>query len=226
MSESPDDSQSEPTEIEDPESYVNHRRLKSIFDIRERLHEQRTQIVASRHDRSVSEYESLSAYRALVSSYIVETEPIFGRFDGGNELLTKSDFGETVVTPRTSYEFSKPHGNQDLTLDVSADPDIDANRVDISWQRTSSPQEELEKVYSHDGLVSLLNHPDPLVGQWDIPVKLHDRYHRHNHTVKQQVGFQVLDTMVRAINNYLAQIGFEVSPNDEQDNLHLSLDDS
>jgi hypothetical protein len=157
----------------------------------------------------------------LVSSYIFETEPILGRFDGGNELLKEADFGKTVVTPRTPYKFAKPHGNQDLTLDVSGDPSLDTDRVQISWQRTSSPQEELETVYSHIGLLSLLNHPDPLVGQWDIPIKLHGRYQDYSHTVKQQVGFRTLDTMVRAVNNYFAQIGFEVSPEDGQDHMNL-----
>jgi hypothetical protein len=69
--------------------------------------------------------------------------------------------------------------------------------------------------------LSLLDHPDPLFGQWDIPIKRHDGYHSHNHTVKQQVDFRTLDTMVRSINNYLAQIGFEVSPENGQDHMNL-----
>jgi len=220
-----DNDQSErPTEIEDPESYVNHRRLKSIFDIRESLHGQRTEIVASRHGETMSEYESLSVYRALVSSYIVETEPILGRFDGGNELLTEFDFGETVITPRFSNGSTKSHRHQKLTLDVSGDPDM-RNTVETSWSK--GVQEEKRKVYSHNGLLSLLDHPDPLIGQWDIPVKNQDvgkgGYQSYTHTVKQQVDFRILDTMVRSINKYLAEIGFELEPEKEDDPAHLSL---
>lgn len=219
MSESNVDEESDPSEINDPESYVNHRRLKAIFDIRDSIHEQRTKLQVSRHDKNLSRYQMLSGYRALTSSYIVEVEPILRRFDGGSQLLNKSDFGETVITPKVGQQFNSGTMSESTMLDTSQNPDIDTDAVSVSHRYN----DDKEEVYQHTGLLSLLNHPDPLVGEWEITTKRHNGYKTITHRNPTQIDFRTLDSMVRTVNNFLADIGFEVSPNEDQDNLHLSV---
>jgi hypothetical protein len=205
MSEPEPESKSEPQEIRDPEAYVNHRRLRSIFDIRDDMVEARKKVKLAGHSREFTTYEALSAYRALTDSYVVEAEPLLRRYEGGIELLEKVDFGTETASP----PYHKMSRGQRGAFEV------DLVNHDRDTVRLESPPQEKE--YNLNGLLSVIECPDPLVAEYEW--RSAQRSNRGGGTVnyvhKQQISFSTLDRMVRSLNNFLAEIGFELDPQDD-----------
>lgn len=198
------ENESEPTEVSDPDAYVNHRRLKSIFDIRDEMRESRRKVKMADHRpvEQVTTYEALSAYRALVDSYVVETEPLLRKYDRGVELLEEEDFGKVLVKPTviTGGEYRK---------------------VRVGGEEISTRNVPKGRVYELEGLLSVIEQPDPLTAELKLN-KPHNHARNPVHKVlKKQIKFKSLDRMVRGINNFLAEIGFELNPREEQDPLEL-----
>jgi hypothetical protein len=212
----PDESESPDQVIADPESQVNHRRIKTIFDIRDSMTEARQKVKLASHNRNIARYEALSAYRALVDSYVVETEPMLRRYDPGTELLENQDFGAVTVNVETKQPLKgRDTYNSTVEVDVRSDPSIDKDWVTVS---------EVPKPVKYDvtGLLSVINLPDPLRPQFELN-RSQTMLSSTNciFSPTYQIDFEVLDRMVRSINNFLAEIGFEVDPQEEQETLEL-----
>ncbi len=213
MTEPEPEPESEPKEIKDPEAYVNHRRLRSIFDIRDDMVEARKKVKLAGHSGEFTSYEALSAYRALTDSYIVESEPLLRRYEDGVELLESADFGVESVSP--PYHRASQYQRGQYAVELGG------HKRDTVL--LSHPPEE--RLYELNGLLSLIECPDPLSAQYEW--KTARSSNRGGGTVsyshKQQLSFSTLDTMVRSVNNFLAEIGFELNPQEEDDPAHLSL---
>lgn len=199
--------------IRDPEAYVNSRRLKSIFDIRDAMVTVRADVKTAPY-RDGSKFEALSKYRALVGSYVVETEPLLRRYEGGPELLHKQEFGHQMLSVRevdqSGYNHESTH-----TVDVSDDQSIRYDTVRV--RGLPDP-----KAYDLTGLLSIVEYPDPLEAEFELEsAQKHKISGTINYTRTAQVAFQHLDRMVRALNNYLGQIGFEVEPMDDTEPAQL-----
>jgi hypothetical protein len=186
MTEPEPESESGPQEIKDPEAYVNHRRLRSIFDIRDGMVEARRNVKLAPHDENFSLYEALSAYRALTDSYIVETEPLLRRYQGGIKLLEKADFGTIEVEPEVP-----------------------------NFGRGTNRHSVEPEVYEMKGLLSLVDSPDPLTAEYDVRRPSGRGKGRETGVTKRQVPFATLDNMVRSLNNFLAEVGFELDPQED-----------
>lgn len=206
--------------VRDPEEIINQRRAKSIFDIRDDMREKRKMVRLASHDRStdISIYEAKSAYRALVDSYIIETEGLMRHYEPGPELLNSRDLGIMEIRPRVVDKGNATKGrhiNRKYTIDTSRDRNFSENQVHTDTDIDA-------KYFEFEGLLSLLEAPDPLQAQWEI--EIYERFEGTTnkvHTVIRQVNYSILDNMVRSINNFLADIGFEIDPEQEQDTLEL-----
>lgn len=197
-------------QISDPEEYVSSRRLEQMFDLREEIHETRKKVNYAKHDSQVSQFEALSAYRAIVDSYVVEVEPIFRRYEPGPQILTDYEFGETRLQPITRNDNNHFESNQ-LKLRVGTDD----SRFSNEWVPISEPPKPT--VFEFEGLESFLNAPDPLVAVYTFKKdKKFDRA-EFEYIEKGQISFDVLKEIVRIVNDFLAEIGFDVSP-EESDN--------
>lgn len=183
-----------PEEINDPEEYVNRRRLESIFKIRDRLHDARLQIRAKDTDR----YAAVSNYRSLVDSYVIEIEPLLRRYGDGPELLTDRNFGVLEIEPTTRK--SARAGSAATQVHVDGD-----------WLTVKTPPRSVR--YELHGLNSLFRLGDPVTHTFTA-----DAGSLGNRTVSWEVetqpDFGTLDAMVREVNDFLAEIGFELDADD------------
>jgi len=187
----------EAQEIQDPEGYVNKRRLETIFDIRNRMRESRQRIRLAQQGDRMSEFDALSAYRSMAYSYFIELEPILHRYEPGPTLISEQPFGNTKIGPRLR---ESPHGQtrQEIYL-----PD-EGNGSD--WLPVTHPPEPVTVEFR--GL-NTLTMDGPLQETFQVVVP---RKGAVTTTVTQQFPQSVLDRMVRQMNNFLATIGFEIEP--------------
>jgi hypothetical protein len=205
----PENGDGEPQEIKDPNAYVNHRRLRSIFDIRDDMTEARAKVKTAPHSRRYSEYEALSAYRALVDSYIVETEPLLRKYKPGPSLLQSKDYGSVIVEPE-SRSVSRAGASRTQEVYVGDDPETSEDWVPV----VRVPE---GKEFDLTGLLSLIHLPDPITAEFELHISGSGYKMRQEmmYTSTTQISFASLDTMVRSVNNFLADIGFELDPEDE-----------
>lgn len=215
MADGPEKDDSSLQQVSDPEEYVNHRRLKTIFDIRDQMRELQNEVKVAPHVNNTSRYEALSAYRAIVSSYIVEVEPLMRHYKPGPKLLDKRDFGTVKIGPSV-VERKSPMGRGSTTayIDTSTDSKFKKNKFPV--KSVPAPVE-----FKFHGLTSLLGQPDPLASDFKIQSSRSRRNNTRTHTVTSQVPFEKLDGMTRTINNFLADIGMEVDPEESQETLTL-----
>lgn len=199
----------EPQTVRDPNEYVNKRRLQGIFDIREELHDVRLKITAAESDRETDNFEALGAYRSLVDSYILEVEPLMMRYDIGKEYLHKHDFGKTVLQPsyrEVSNSRHRTNAGQYEVYDFEKDEYV-SSTTEPGWES-----------YSFNGLTSLLKTQNPLTGSFEITKPKGSGFRSNSDTsvvAVAQVDRGILDPMVRAVNRFLAKVGFELDPEDE-----------
>lgn len=191
------DGDAEPVEIEDPEGYVAHRRLKSIFDIRSDIHTARQQV---RLEAYGDRYQALCAYRTLLDGYIMELTPLLRKYDPGPELLTQRDFGTVELKPEAREKPGRTHSEV-------YDPYDDT--LGSNWVPVREAPEPT--TFRLRGLQSVFQLPDPLSHTWEL-----ENHSARHETVtvsaEAQPDFEMMDRMVLAANNFLADIGFELDP--------------
>lgn len=204
----PTNSDPEPTEVSDPDAYINHRRLKSIFDIRDDMREARRRVKLADHDPDLTAYQTLSAYRAIVDSYVVETEPLLRSYEGGAKLLEEKEFGTVAVEPTVIEKEAPGHTSAKET------------RIRVDGEEYTVTTVPKGETYDLTGLLSVIRQPDPLTANISLNMRM-SRGKNRVVTVKRQIGFRTLDLMVRTVNNFLANIGFELDPREEENPLEL-----
>lgn len=180
-------------EIDDPEEYVDRRRLRDIFNAREELRQVRVQ---SAYHRTP---DARSAYRAAVSTYVSEVEPLFLSDDRGIYYWNEIDLGTTEIRPEyepTADGYTvEPHG-QRATMD------------------TPPTTEQIELV----GVRSIFELPTPLQGT----VRYVESGGYGTDTVdtltfSRRMPFPAADAYARATNRFLASIGLEVDVDTDTD---------
>lgn len=205
-----DNSDSKTDKIRDPEEYVNHRRLENIFDIRTEIKEERKKVKIASHSRKFTRFETLSAYRTMVESYIIETESLLRSYSPGPELLNNKNFGTVTLSVTTEQRRAPGRGsNRTQQVYVGDNPSVDREWI-------PAPEVPEPKKIDLVGLLSLVNTPDPITATYELEVPRKYRTGKtFKHTVRGQISFRTLDTMVRTVNDFLSRIGFEVDPEPE-----------
>jgi hypothetical protein len=205
LDENPDEA--EPTTVSDPESYVNKRRLKGIFDIRDEMREARTRVKIAPQQDNITKFQALSVYRALVNSYIIEAEPLLKKYKGGKRLLEKKDFGTESLCPTFEKNSnSSRYSSYSWRVFLSDDPTIDREKIRV--RRKPQPT-----TFNLKGLLSVSRLPDPLEAEYKLDGQVaHSTSKTINYRCVSQISYEKLDNMVRSLNNFLGEAGFEVDP--------------
>lgn len=200
-----------PEEVKDAEDYTQQRRLKSIYDLRDELHQQRKKV---RHAESSQgdRFSALCVYRAIVDSYILELEPLLRRYQNGVEYLTQTDFGTVTVRPNTKI------GSAGMGLGKRVKAYSPKKGDYRSVKGEPDPVE-----YELTGLQSLLEIGNPIEVTFTFQTTGSHGISSFEHTVRQQVEMVILDKMVRTMNTFLADIGFELEPEEEDDPAHIGV---
>lgn len=198
-------------EIRDPDEIVQSRRLNSIFDIRKEIRETRKIILMETYDnRNLSKFEALSGYRTLANNYLMELEPLLLKFDPGETLLKKEDFGTAVFQPHYEKTEKASFGRGRTTAYKIIHQDGDTTEI-----KRKPEQQSIELT----GLQSLWEVPDP------IEIRLKAKQDSNSRgiaieqpiTYKTQFSVQTTDKFIRCMNRYLSNIGFELDPEEDKE---------
>lgn len=207
MSETEESETSELDVVEDPEQYVQTRRLQDIFDSRQELRKIRREADFASTQGS---WEGLCAYRAAVATYLQEVEPLFHRYDG-DHLWYEYDFGTITVEPDTYEQTGGTYRDRGIYVDIRE------NRSEESYQ-VKEHKEPI--IYEIEGLESLFGLPNPIQHTFRFETEgRHDDMVSKDVTV--QIPFRTLNSMARLTHQFLAEIGFELDPNREPDNMEI-----
>jgi len=206
-----------PTEIEDIENYTEERRLKSIFDIREQIHTMRQEVRVAAQDKQ-KRFEALCVYRALVDSYLMELEPLLRRYGDGEYYLREKDFGTIEIEPKVEQAKVGRYGMETRLYFPEKG----------EWKKVDHRSIPEPDNIHLKGLESLFNIPDPITistsvqkpGRPDLSMRDSNTY---QYRWKIQIPLQKLDTMLRTLNNFLSEIGFELEPEEEDDPAHIGV---
>lgn len=206
---STDDDRAGDETIKDAEDIVIERRLKTIFDIRERLHDLRTKFRLGQIDE-ITESEALSGYRTLTDNYLMEIHPLLLKFDEGETLLHEHDFGTATVAPIVV----KQQSSHDTRLKLKFGNYGRNNRAPMRIQSKPTPR---VREFELTGLKSLWELDDPLRARFEVSTfdAGTQATMPEEVWVTGQIGFDALDRMVRQMNVFLSEIGFELEPDDE-----------
>lgn len=178
---------------------VEERRIKSIFDVRDELHNKRKKIHFEQSD-DTAKVELLTAYRSLVSSYLLEIEPLLEKFDDGKELLYDTEFGTVELQPTVN-------SNNEILLNGE-------------WrQLRQSPPNKIK--YELTGLESLYSVPSPIKMRTAIEVDKPGVRGKASQTAiyenKAEIEMITLDSMVRYMNQFICHIGLELDPEQNEE---------
>lgn len=188
-----------PAVVDDPEGFVRNRRLSTIFDIRDELIEARRKIQLAKHQGRISEFEALSIYREHVHSYFVELEPLLVRYEPGPELLEETVFGTVKI------EAPVRQGRDNRTEAYLPD-----DKAGSDWKHVVADDLPEALTYELRGL-QVLSEDGPIRHTFEFEVVEHGT-RPVSKTVERQYPRTALDAMVRQMNEFLAKIGLEVEP--------------
>lgn len=186
------------------EDIVIERRLNTIFDIRREIHDMRKNLEMGMFDESLSQYQVLSGLRTLVTNYLLEIHPLMLEYeDEGHDLLENHEFGEAELNPTVRID---NRGNRLLVRHVRGDIEITEDLPRVS------------DTVPLNGLYSLMDASNPLEGV--VRVSETDRSTMRTKTVplrySDQIGMSILTDMIDEMNTFLADIGLELEP-EQQD---------
>lgn len=193
-------------QVRDPEEYINQRRLKSIFDIRQDIHEARRKVLILQDEGEADKQTAMNAYRSLIDSYVMEVEPLFLKYEYGSKIMKSHNFGRVSLDPQTrNTQTGRGRIEDQVFL-----PDKE------KWV---TPTNQIsEKVYNFEGLESVLEAPNPLTTTVTVRTSArHGPGQVYRSEIEGQVPANILDEMLRVANRFLADIGFEISPEEEDD---------
>lgn len=212
-----DEGENTQDQVKDPEEYVNKRRLKSIFDIRDNIAQKRLEVKQADQIQGASRFKALTAYRTLVDSYVLEVEPLLLSYDPGQKYLYEFDFGEVNISPETRSEEGLRGGTSTCGKEIR----IQGNPHRSWFRLVREPEPAKVEVKGLDALFSL---PDPLYHEFEVQVVGSGRQTTTKTVpVTMQIDYPILDSMVRVVNQFLAQIGFELEPEKDETPAQLEL---
>lgn len=209
-----------PERIEDSEDYTVQRRLKSVFDIRKDIHQTRKKIRYASHKAS-ERYQAVCAYRALAESYLLEIEPLLRRYGDGDYYLNQSNFGAVTLEPETRNTPTNRLGGVELFFPNAP---IDNYKDNSPWIRVRSDSVPEPVSYNFTGLNALFEVPDTLILADQVRQAANrSRAKEYTYVQKSQIPMSTLDDMVRSMNEFLSDIGFELEPETEDNPANISV---
>ena len=209
-----------PERIEDSEDYTVQRRLKSVFDIRKDIHQTRKKIRYASHKRN-ERYQAVCAYRALAESYLLEIEPLLRRYGDGDYYLNQTDFGFVTLEPETRESQAYRYGGVELYFPNAP---IGNYKDSSSWIRVNPDSVPESVTYEFTGLNALFDVPDTLMLADQVKQAASSRRAKeYTYVQKSQIPMSALDDMVRTMNEFLSDIGFELDPETEDDPANISV---
>jgi len=181
----------EPT-VDDPGEINQREKIKQLNKARGELSTVRNRVTEKVILGHISEQRACSAYRQVVSTYIMHLAPFLrsNDFEAGTELWNSEDLGEVVI-PAPSYETD---GYSD---DIEVGP----------------PQQ----VYSIDGVSDLLSLPSPLAAEFQVTRSDELRgTHTETETKTAEIDRQTLDNVVIRLDEFRQEVGLgvEIDPNE------------
>lgn len=177
---------------------VTERRLNTIYDIRDNIHELRQNFKMGLAANEISEFKFECGYRNLVDNYAMELQPLMLKCEPGKELLRNKDFGECYISP----EIVNRGLNDDTVIRRP-------RRGDVKVSSHHSPEPTRIEL---EGLESLWDLPDPLTTT--IAVRQFDAGTQGETTkeivITDQIRARKLDEMTRSMNVFLKDVGLEL----------------
>lgn len=217
------DDEEQPEGIEKAEDYISKRRLKSVFDLRQEIHKTRKKLRMAEYQGN-SRFEILCGYRVLVESYLLEVEPLLRRYGDGDHYLHEKEFGEVSVEPQIRRTDDQRVRRGEFSLYFPNQPAEYGDR----WFRVEWEADLPEAItYDVTGLDSLMSVPSELAISDTIscargPVSGSETEVR-SYLKRSQIPMGILDEMVRTINEFLSDIGFELEPEEEDNPVHIGV---
>jgi len=217
LEELPDDTDDSPNVevIEDPDSYIQSRRLRDIFDARKQVRKQRLRAKTHYIDNNDSPRGirgAKRAYRAAVENYLAELRPLFLSDEQGKQVWFNLDFGTLQIEMPTERETVGREQSRVVYKEVKADGSIRKHPM------SNQPD---PKIINLQGLNYLFELPEPIVAEFEFISTSSGRWgggtNRHHVTTQHDIGFDRLDAVVNEANHRLQQRGLD---------LDLSEDDS
>lgn len=205
--------------VDDPESYIQTRRLKDIFEARKKVRDQRLR--AKEHQMAYSnkaeeQKRAKRYYRAAIENYLTELRPLFLSDELGKHYWHKLDLGSLVIEPPI-YRGTVGDSGTFWKVDVASKGDTKTYTVE---------EKPDNKKIDLTGLRCLFDLPEPMSANWEIVV--HSRRFGEsmdiiNRSKEVHIGFQKLDTIVNEANSYLRDRGIELDPEEglPEDELQL-----
>ena len=204
-------------EIDDPEELIQTRRIRDIFEARKQVRNERQRAkelkLLDTERRSVTYPEQL--YRQAVESYLSELRPLFLDSDLGKTYWFDFDFGEINVDPPV-YHHKKGY---------NSGPWVDKDGESYIVDRI--PQ---SKTVELDGLSYLFRISDPAEITWNLTGRVPTTKFGTGGNKAQirkssyvHISFDRLDAVLNAANNYLAERGIELKPEEGLPNDELQL---
>lgn len=102
--ENEDNTKLEVEPVDDPDSYIQKRRLRDIFDARKDLREKRLE---AKQAVGVDDQIASSHFRAAVENYLEELRPLVLKTELGRRIWYNQDFGDIVIQPPNDYHASE-----------------------------------------------------------------------------------------------------------------------
>lgn len=201
---SADDQANESEAVRGADEIVIERRLSTIFDIRDEIQDIRKRLRMGRLG-GLTEFQILSGYRTLVDNYAMELHPLLLKYEAGEQLLNERDFGEAYVNPKVVERESLMNSSRKLRRPIRGDIGVGEVTDIVSFELV--------------GLRSLWELPDPLEADVSITRRKPETMSELPEEVRvaDQIRLEKLDEMVREMNVFLSEIGFELEPETTQE---------
>lgn len=195
--------------LSEPET-VREQRLASIFDAREQVRDVRTKIEGRRFGSGeFRKNNAAGIYRGVIETYFQELEPVFLANPEGKELWENRDFGEVVVGPPMNKD------GEVKVKQTGPNKYIDLDRI-----KGLNPMK-----YSLEGLSCLFELQNPIKHTFEIKYSTPTRRATTTTvTGKAYIEKRTLDSMYRAANRYLREIG--IGLNLEEDKGPKNVEDA
>ena len=189
--------------IEDDESYIQSQRLRDIFDARQAVRKQRLQmkIHSIDNESAVATRKAKRVYRAAVENYLSEIRQIFLEDEQGKEVWFNLDFG-TLKIPLPIQHKNSGRGV--------------GRRVHQTFRNGKTKNLPVD-----DPLNYLFELPSPMAAEFEWIATtggMGGGTSKYHETIRHEIGFDRLDTLVNEANDQLRKRGLDLSLDQPDDN--------
>jgi hypothetical protein len=204
--------------VDDPESYIQKRRLKDIFGARKEVGKQRKKAkeyeinTSGGKDASIHRSKARRFYRTAVENYLTELRPLFLSDDLGKQYWYQLDLGTIVIEPQY-YLGTVGDGPETLKYDHG----------DKTYLLCEEPEPiEIDLT----GLQCLFEIADPISVSFELVVEsagLGRGMNSKTVAENRNIPTGKLDLIMNEANHYLQQRGIELDPEEglPEDELQL-----